>query len=76
MAISKETLNDLLSKEFSGADIEITDLAGDGDHYMVKITSELFTGKTKIAQHRMVNEALKGCLGGSLHALSIKTYIK
>lgn len=76
MAIKKEELHQLIKAAFADSDINIVDLAGDGDHYKVEIASSIFMGKTKIAQHRLVNEALRGRLGGELHALSIKTIIK
>lgn len=73
MAISQENLYHLISQSFPDAKIEITDLAGDNDHYSVKITDQSFLGKSRIEQHKMVNNALKDCLGGQLHALQIKT---
>ncbi len=73
MPISQQDLNNLLTERFPEAKIEITDLAGDSDHYAVKITDRKFLGKTRIAQHKIVNEALKGILGTTLHALQIKT---
>ena len=76
MAIEKDKLNEMLQSSFKDADIDIVDLAGDNDHYKVEIISEAFRGKNKVAQHRMVNEALRGCLGDQLHALSIKTVEK
>ncbi len=76
MPIDQSKLYSLIKDNFVDADIEITDLAGDNDHYQVKIISSTFSGKTRVAQHRMVNDALRGCLGGDLHALSIKTIAK
>lgn len=73
MPISQKDLNDILAKEFPEAKIEITDLAGDSDHYSVEISDKVFAGKTRVAQHKIVNEALKGILGTTLHALQIKT---
>ncbi len=73
MPIATNELEYLLSKFFSKSEILLKDLAGDGNHYEVLIKSAKFNGKTKIAQHRMVNEALRGCLGEDLHALVIKT---
>jgi stress-induced morphogen len=73
MPISQQDLNNLLIERFPEAKIEITDLAGDSDHYAVQITDKSFFGKTRIAQHKIVNEALKGILGTTLHALQIKT---
>jgi stress-induced morphogen len=76
MAIPQDKLHELIKNSFADAEIELTDLAGDNDHYQVRITSSAFSGKTKVAQHRMVNDALRGCLGDELHALSIKTIVK
>jgi phosphoribosylformylglycinamidine synthase len=76
MAISEQKLKELILKSFSDAIIDIKDLAGDNDHYEIKITSDKFCGKSKIEQHRMVNKALEGYLGVKLHALSIKTNSK
>ncbi len=76
MAISERELRNLLEAHFPGDEIEIKDLVGDNDHYELIIKSSLFINKSKIEQHRMVNNALKDCLGGKLHALSIKTITK
>jgi stress-induced morphogen len=73
MAISKNDLHDLIIKSFPNAQIEIIDLAGDDNHYSVKIIDQSFAGKSRIAQHKMVNEALKGYLGDILHAMQLKT---
>ena len=61
----KEALPDAL--------VEIQDLAGDGNHYSATITSSEFSGKSKIEQHKMVYNSLKGRMGNELHALAIKT---
>lgn len=74
MAIAAHKLEELIHQAFPGAAVVLKDLVGDNDHYEVIIRSDLFNGKSKLAQHRMVNQALSGCLGGALHALSIKTY--
>ena len=55
------------------ASIEIQDLAGDGNHYSATIISSQFAGKSKIEQHKMVYNSLKGRMGNELHALAIKT---
>lgn len=73
MPISQSDLEKLLREKFPEAKIEITDLAGDSDHYSVLIADKIFDGKTRVAQHKIVNEALKGILGTTLHALQIKT---
>ncbi len=76
MAITAQHLESLLREAFSDADIEIQDLAGDGDHYRAVIRSTAFAGKTRVAQHQMVYAALKGRMGGDLHALAIETSVK
>ena len=55
------------------ADIEIRDLAGDGDHYAAKVVSEAFRGKSRVQQHQLVYAALQGDMGGALHALALQT---
>ncbi|KQN74226.1 BolA family transcriptional regulator [Devosia sp. BK] len=57
------------------ADIEIRDLAGDGDHYAAKVVSEAFRGKSRVQQHQLVYAALQGDMGGALHALALQTGI-
>ena len=57
------------------AKVEIRDLAGDGDHYAATVISETFRGKTRVQQHQMVYDALKGNMGGVLHALALQTSI-
>ena len=66
----------LLRDAFPDADIEIVDLAGDGDHYKAKIASGAFAGKTRITQHQLVYAALNGRMGGELHALALETKAK
>jgi stress-induced morphogen len=73
MAMQVEALEALLREAFPDADIAITDLAGDGDHYKAVIRTAAFTGKTRVAQHQMVYAALKGRMGGELHALALDT---
>ena len=55
------------------ATVEITDLAGDGDHYAARVTAESFRGQSRIARQRRVYEALGGRMGGELHALQLTT---
>jgi stress-induced morphogen len=73
MPVAAEELERMLREAFPDAEIEIQDLAGDGDHYAAKIVSEAFRGKTRVQQHQMVYEALKGKMGGELHALALQT---
>lgn len=65
-----------LREAFPDADIEIIDLAGDGDHYKAVIASAAFVGKPRVAQHQLVYAALKGKMGGELHALALETRVK
>lgn len=73
MAMTRETLEGFLAEAFPDAEITLTDLAGDNDHWQAEIVSEQFRGKTRVAQHQMVYAALKGTMGGELHALALKT---
>ncbi len=72
MPISQDELTKKIMSKFPNAVIEIKDLVGDENHYSLEISSEEFAGKTKLQQHRLVNEALKDCLGEALHALTVK----
>jgi len=55
------------------ANVEIRDLAGDGDHYAATVISEAFRGKSRVQQHQLVYAALQGDMGGALHALALQT---
>lgn len=70
MTITIHELEKIIKQSFPDADIKIKDLAGDDDHYHLKITSKCFSEKTKIEQHRMVYKALEGL---SIHALQLET---
>lgn len=73
MPIAKENLEQLLRENFPNAKIEVTALVDDNNHYSVKIVDEIFAGKTRVEQHKMVNNALKEILGDVLHAMQLKT---
>ena len=73
MPISKNELEKLLAESLPDAKIYIKDLKGDGDHYSATIVSKIFKGKSRVQQHQMVYSALKGKMGGELHALMLKT---
>ncbi len=73
MAMQADELEGLLREAFADAEITIEDLAGDGDHYRAIIRSAAFAGKSRVAQHQMVYAALKGRMGGELHALALDT---
>jgi stress-induced morphogen len=66
-------LESRLRAAFPDAEITITDLAGDGDHYKARIVSPVFTGLPRVRQHQLVNKALADVLGGALHALQLET---
>jgi stress-induced morphogen len=65
----------LIREALPDAKVEIRDLAGDGDHFAATVTSESFRGKTRVAQHKLVYDALKGRMGGELHALALQTAV-
>ena len=73
MPMSAEELEARLRQAFPDAEIGIDDLAGDGDHYRARISSELFRGVSRVRQHQMVYAALGGQMGGDLHALALQT---
>ncbi len=62
-----------LREAFPDAAIEIEDLAGDGDHYRARVVSTAFAGLGRVRQHQLVYGALKGKMGGQLHALALET---
>ena len=71
--LAVEDLEARLKAAFPDARIDITDLAGDGDHYKARIVSEQFRGLPRVRQHQLVNRALADVLGGALHALALET---
>ena len=73
MAMDLKEIETLIKEAMPDANIVIQDLAGDGNHYSATITSSQFNGKSKIEQHKMVYNSLKGKIGNELHALAIKT---
>ena len=73
MPMSVETLRQHLVDAFPDAEIAIEDLAGDGDHYRARIVTTAFAGVPRVRQHQMVYAALKGQMGGELHALALET---
>ncbi|MFM5929355.1 MAG: BolA family protein [Novosphingobium sp.] len=75
MAMEAAEIEAMIRSALPGADVEITDLAGDGNHYAARVTSAAFAGKTRVAQHKMVYDALGGRMGGVLHALQLTTAI-
>ena len=73
MAMDLKEIEKLIKEAMPDAVIEIQDLAGDWNHYSATITSSQFSGKSKIEQHKMVYNSLKGKMGNELHALALNT---
>jgi stress-induced morphogen len=73
MAMDAREIERLIKEALPDAKVEIRDLAGDGDHYAATVVSAAFRGKTRVQQHQLVYGALKGNMGGVLHALALTT---
>lgn len=73
MPMEPGELERLIKEAFPDAKIEIRDLAGDGDHYAAHVEANAFKGKSRVQQHQMVYQALKGQMGDVLHALALTT---
>ena len=73
MAMAAEEIEALIRAGIPDARVEITDLAGDGDHYAARVVAESFRGLPRVRQHQRVYEALVGRMGGALHALQLST---
>jgi len=76
MAMRGADIEKLIKAAFPDADVVMTDLAGDNDHWSAEIRSSAFKGKSRVQQHQMVYAALQGRMGGELHALQLKTAAK
>ncbi len=75
MAMAADEIAALIRAAIPDAEVEITDLAGDGDHYAASVTAESFRGLPRVRQHQAVYAALGGRMGGVLHALQLTTNI-
>ncbi|MDB5544651.1 MAG: bolA-like family protein [Hyphomicrobiales bacterium] len=75
MAMQAHEIEKMIKAALPDAVVEITDLAGDGDHYAATVVSTAFKGKTRVQQHQIVYAALKGHMGGALHALALTTSV-
>ena len=73
MGLKLEEIRTLIKEAIPDAEISINDLAGDENHYSATIKSKIFSGKSKIEQHKIVYKALKGKMGNELHALALNT---
>ena len=75
MAMNARDIETMIKAALPDATVVIRDLAGDGDHYAATVVAESFRGKSRVQQHQMVYAALKGSMGGALHALALQTTI-
>ena len=73
MPMSAGQLEQMIRQALPDSQVEITDLRGDGDHYAAHVVSAAFAGKSRVEQHKMVYDALKGGMGDELHALALQT---
>ena len=73
MAMEASEISRLIKEAIPDAEVVIEDLRGDGDHYAARVTSATFVGKSRVQQHQMVYQALKGRMGDQLHALALQT---
>lgn len=75
MAMEAAEIERLIKQALPDAEVEIRDLAGDGDHYAARVVASEFAGMTRVQQHKLVYEALGGRMGGALHALQLTTQV-
>ncbi len=73
MAMAATEIEAMIRAALPDARISVEDLAGDGDHYAATVTSEAFRGLSRVKQHQLVYAALRGRMGGELHALALQT---
>jgi stress-induced morphogen len=73
MAMAADEIKGMIKAALPDAVVEITDLAGDGNHYAARVVSESFRGLPRVKQHKTVYDALDGKMGGVLHALQLTT---
>ena len=75
MPMAAEAIAGMIEAALPGAEVTITDLAGDGDHYAARVVAEQFRGLPRVRQHKLVYDALGGRMGGELHALQLTTAV-
>lgn len=73
MPMDANEIERMITAAIPDATVTIRDLAGDGDHYAATVIAESFRGKSRVQQHQLVYQALKGEMGGKLHALALQT---
>ena len=76
MGLKIAEIESMIKEAIPDAEITIEDLAGDENHYSATIKSSIFSGKTKVEQHKIVYKSLKGKMGNELHALALNTLEK
>ena len=75
MPMSPSEIEGMIKEALPDAQVKIEDLRGDGDHYAAYVVSKDFEGKTRVQQHQMVYQALRGRMGNELHALALQTAV-
>jgi stress-induced morphogen len=75
MPMQPDEIERLIKDRIPDAEVTIRDLAGDGDHYAATVVAASFRGKSRVQQHQMVYDALRGQMGGMLHALALQTAV-
>ncbi len=75
MPMAAHEIEALIKAKFPDAQVQLTDLAGDNDHWEAQVVTSAFAGKSRVQQHQMVYEALGGRMGGVLHALKLTTAV-
>jgi stress-induced morphogen len=75
MAMAANEIETMIKEALPDADVQINDLRGDGDHYAAFVSSASFKGKSRVQQHQMVYDALRGRMGNELHALALQTAV-
>ncbi len=75
MPMAASEIERLIKEALPDARVTIEDLRGDGDHYAAHVVSAAFKGKTRVQQHQLVYQALRGRMGGELHALALQTAV-
>ena len=75
MPMAAADIERLIREAIPDAKVTIEDLRGDGDHYAAHVVSAAFRGKTRVQQHQMVYQALRGRMGNELHAMALQTSV-
>ncbi|HAA93928.1 MAG TPA: BolA family transcriptional regulator [Rhodospirillaceae bacterium] len=75
MAMSADEIESMIKEAMPDAEVQISDLRGDGDHYHAFVSSASFKGKSRVQQHQMVYDSLRGRMGNELHALALQTAV-